>query len=250
MLFAAGLFGVGMLPQALQRPDTAHLAWVSCVPLALAPLAITEVVRAWRPRLPARTIGMGVVAAFLVLRHPVPDRAALRRPGRPDLRPRRARRVDHPGRPELLLRVGRGGLGRPGGHRPARRRGPSPGERLLRRPGRPAPHALQRRVLLLPVPGAHAGHPLHRDGPRHRQRRGLRPGRRGALGRLADPVGRVVGLGRAERLPDRRARRAEPGGAATTSAWSTSTAPARTSKLRYQLATTGCGGRAGRRSLG
>jgi hypothetical protein len=67
VLFAAGLFGVGMLPQALQRPDTAHLAWVSCVPLALAPLAITEVVRAWRPRLPARTIGMGVVAAFLVL---------------------------------------------------------------------------------------------------------------------------------------------------------------------------------------
>ena len=67
VLFAAGLFGVGMLPQALQRPDTAHLAWVSCVPLALAPLAITEVVRAWRPRLPARAIGMGVVAAFLVL---------------------------------------------------------------------------------------------------------------------------------------------------------------------------------------
>jgi hypothetical protein len=67
VLFAAGLFGLGMLPQALQRPDTAHLAWVSCVPLALAPLAITELVRAWRPRLPAPAIGMGVVAAFLVL---------------------------------------------------------------------------------------------------------------------------------------------------------------------------------------
>jgi hypothetical protein len=66
VLLTAGLFGVGMLPQALQRPDTAHLAWVSCVPLALAPLAITEVVRAWRPRLPAAAIGVGVVGLFLI----------------------------------------------------------------------------------------------------------------------------------------------------------------------------------------
>jgi hypothetical protein len=69
VLLAAGLFGVGLMPQALQRPDTAHLAWVSCVPLALAPLAITEVLRALRPRWPAAAasaIGMGTIAVLLV----------------------------------------------------------------------------------------------------------------------------------------------------------------------------------------
>ncbi|HVX17934.1 MAG TPA: hypothetical protein VHA73_07865 [Acidimicrobiales bacterium] len=50
ILLAAGLFGVGMLTQAVQRPDTAHFAWVSCVPLALVPVAVTEVLRARRGR--------------------------------------------------------------------------------------------------------------------------------------------------------------------------------------------------------
>ena len=45
LLRAVGLFGVGMLTQAMQRPDTAHFAWVSCVPLALVPVAITELLR-------------------------------------------------------------------------------------------------------------------------------------------------------------------------------------------------------------
>ena len=44
VLLASGLFGVGMLGQAVQRPDTAHFAWVSCVPMALVPLAVAEVV--------------------------------------------------------------------------------------------------------------------------------------------------------------------------------------------------------------
>jgi hypothetical protein len=30
ILLVVGAFGVGLLPQALQRPDTTHLAWVSC----------------------------------------------------------------------------------------------------------------------------------------------------------------------------------------------------------------------------
>jgi hypothetical protein len=66
VLLVAGLFGLGMMPQALQRPDTAHLAWVSCVPVALAPLALTELVRAVRPRWPAPGIAMGVVAVLLI----------------------------------------------------------------------------------------------------------------------------------------------------------------------------------------
>ena len=43
LLRSVGLLGVGMLTQAMQRPDTAHFAWVSCVPLALLPVALCEI---------------------------------------------------------------------------------------------------------------------------------------------------------------------------------------------------------------
>ena len=36
---------MGMLPQAIQRPDTTHLSWVSCVPLALFPLYVADLVQ-------------------------------------------------------------------------------------------------------------------------------------------------------------------------------------------------------------
>lgn len=52
VVLAAGLFGLGLLAQALQRPDTTHLAWVSCVPLAFLPVAIAEV-------LPNRVLSLG-----------------------------------------------------------------------------------------------------------------------------------------------------------------------------------------------
>ncbi|MGI8754486.1 MAG: hypothetical protein ACR2MB_01240 [Acidimicrobiales bacterium] len=41
-LLAVGLLGLGLLPQAMQRPDTTHFAWVSCVPLAFLPAALAE----------------------------------------------------------------------------------------------------------------------------------------------------------------------------------------------------------------
>ena len=44
VLLAAGLLGLGMMPQALQRPDTTHLAWVSAVPLSLLPMYLAELV--------------------------------------------------------------------------------------------------------------------------------------------------------------------------------------------------------------
>jgi hypothetical protein len=49
-LLALALFSVGLLPQAIQRADSTHLAWVSCVPLGLLPAAVVEAQRAWRPR--------------------------------------------------------------------------------------------------------------------------------------------------------------------------------------------------------
>lgn len=66
-LRAAGFFGVGMLTQAMQRPDTAHFAWVSCVSLALVPAAVAELVRhkgwpAW-----GRTIAFTAPVAIVIL---------------------------------------------------------------------------------------------------------------------------------------------------------------------------------------
>jgi hypothetical protein len=48
VLMGASLFGLGMLPQALQRPDSTHLAWGSCVSFALLPCLVTELVPRWK----------------------------------------------------------------------------------------------------------------------------------------------------------------------------------------------------------
>ena len=59
-LLVMALFALGLLPQALQRADSTHLAWVSCVPFGLFPAAVVEL---WRGRAPHR---LYVVAAALV----------------------------------------------------------------------------------------------------------------------------------------------------------------------------------------
>ena len=42
VLLVGGLLGLGLMPQALQRADTTHFAWVSCVPFAFLPAALAE----------------------------------------------------------------------------------------------------------------------------------------------------------------------------------------------------------------
>ena len=64
-LLAAALFTVGLLPQALQRADAAHLGWVSAVTVAVLPAAIVEVVLGLRPKWNA--IRVGVVAGLGVI---------------------------------------------------------------------------------------------------------------------------------------------------------------------------------------
>jgi hypothetical protein len=49
-LVAGALLGLGMLPQALQRPDSTHLAWGSCVSFSLLPALIVEVIPTSRRR--------------------------------------------------------------------------------------------------------------------------------------------------------------------------------------------------------
>ena len=44
-LLALALFSVGLLPQALQRADSTHLAWVSCVPFGLVGAALVVLLR-------------------------------------------------------------------------------------------------------------------------------------------------------------------------------------------------------------
>jgi hypothetical protein len=69
VLATGAVFSLGMLPQAIQRVDSAHFAWVSCVPIALLPLAISEVLKAKKPRLHIRArnvLAGGSVLIFLL----------------------------------------------------------------------------------------------------------------------------------------------------------------------------------------
>jgi hypothetical protein len=47
-VLAGGLFSLGMVSQSLQRADSTHIAWVSCVYIALVPIALMEVLTAWK----------------------------------------------------------------------------------------------------------------------------------------------------------------------------------------------------------
>ena len=66
-LFVAGLFGLGILPQAMQRVDSGHFAWVSCFVFAWIPIALFEVVRRRAPQLPARRVALGSGALILAV---------------------------------------------------------------------------------------------------------------------------------------------------------------------------------------
>jgi hypothetical protein len=71
VLLAGGLLGLGMLPQALQRPDSTHLAWGSCVSFALLPALLVEVVSLARPHLASlrrdALVGGAIVVTLLVV---------------------------------------------------------------------------------------------------------------------------------------------------------------------------------------
>ncbi len=73
VLLAVALFSVGMLPQGLQRVDSAHFAWVSCVPFAFLPVAVLEIWRARSPasgrsiRGPALVTGLGTLLVVVLV---------------------------------------------------------------------------------------------------------------------------------------------------------------------------------------
>lgn len=74
VLLVVALISVGILPQALQRPDSAHLLWVTCVAFPFSVVAIIEVARRIRPRIDRRAaasigavIALGVTFTFTAL---------------------------------------------------------------------------------------------------------------------------------------------------------------------------------------
>jgi 4-amino-4-deoxy-L-arabinose transferase-like glycosyltransferase len=66
-LLAVACFSAGILPQALQRVDSAHFAWVGCVPFGFLPIAIFRVARGWFPRVPVRRLTLAASAAALAV---------------------------------------------------------------------------------------------------------------------------------------------------------------------------------------
>jgi hypothetical protein len=65
VLLAVALISIGILPQALQRPDSAHLLWVTCVSWPFAVVVGIDVVARWRPRIdPRRALVVGAGGAL------------------------------------------------------------------------------------------------------------------------------------------------------------------------------------------
>ena len=107
-----GVFSLGLLPQALQRPDSTHLAWVSAVPFGLLPVALAELVRRRAPAMvrgSAPDIRSPCTGGRTVRPRPAPHVPHVRGRRGPDVR--QASRVVRHGEqgPQLLLRPqGRG----------------------------------------------------------------------------------------------------------------------------------------------
>jgi hypothetical protein len=66
-LLVMAVFAAGLLPQALQRADSTHLAWVSCVPLGFLPAAVSELLRRWAPGFGPRRVVAALTPAVLLL---------------------------------------------------------------------------------------------------------------------------------------------------------------------------------------
>jgi hypothetical protein len=66
VLFVGGLFGLGILPQALQRPDSTHLAWVAVVSWSLLVPAVVVLLRE-RLTFDRRALAATLAAGMLML---------------------------------------------------------------------------------------------------------------------------------------------------------------------------------------
>ena len=195
----AALFGAALLPQALQRPDTAHLSWVTGVTFALSIPALADLLGATRTggrlgRTGAEWTGIGVVAAVLVLVIPFyPVRTYADLVGQTFGFNRFGFEVTNDGR--------RFYFGSEDGAADAQAvvdelaARSEPGQSLIVGPTDLSRTNYSDAFFYHLFPELDARHPLHRDGPRHRRRGGVRAGRGAGAQRLADPVRRAGAAG-------------------------------------------------------
>jgi hypothetical protein len=66
-MLVVSLFSLGIVPQALQRVDSAHFAWVSCLPLGFFPVVLFDFARRRAARVSTRRLTLGASAAVLAL---------------------------------------------------------------------------------------------------------------------------------------------------------------------------------------
>ena len=66
-LLVAGVFGLGILPQALQRPDSTHLAWVAMVSWPLLAALITHIVSRRLPSVGRASVLSGGVVVLVIM---------------------------------------------------------------------------------------------------------------------------------------------------------------------------------------
>ncbi len=66
-ILVVALFSLGIVPQALQRVDSAHFAWVSCVPFGFLPVVLFDFARRTAPRFSTRRLALGASAAVLAI---------------------------------------------------------------------------------------------------------------------------------------------------------------------------------------
>ncbi|GIU87523.1 MAG: hypothetical protein KatS3mg009_2038 [Acidimicrobiia bacterium] len=67
VLLVVSLFGAGLLPQALQRVDSAHFQWVGCVPIGFLPVVLFEIARRRAPGVARGRLALASGAAVLAL---------------------------------------------------------------------------------------------------------------------------------------------------------------------------------------
>ena len=177
VLLAVALFSLGLVPQGMQRVDSAHFAWVSCVPFAFVPVAVLHL---WRTRSPEQSYRRQAILSgggvFLVMLLAIPQFTGWAY-------------TDYVaqtfGKHRLVFPITRNGrtfyYGRlevADAARRAARRGAEDREArrpALRRDDGPAQDPALGGVPLLPAARVPTGDVLHRDGSGGGERQGLAP---------------------------------------------------------------------------
>ena len=211
-LLVGALFSLGCMPQALQRVDSAHFAWVSSVPFGLLPVAFLEVARRAAPWVSPMRLAVATGAAALALVIFVLPAFTATRYADYALQTfdvhRHSYKIEHDGRIFYYGKEDRATAANlvvaAAAHQPAR-------PTALRRARRPSQDPVQRRLPLLPVSPPRAGDVLHRDGPGSRQRRRFRARQAARVSRHRDPLEDLGQLERAERLAQVRFRQTGDG---------------------------------------